>query len=153
MKMYLEAEMDKEIDMKIMRQFFNEHKDDLDNSDFVNIIDDALEKNLYEESIFIFNSAKIFVPGGITTLPRKVHLVTTQMPSYLRSEQFAIWIHKFNRVLEKIGLSAWRYADIEVNIQFSNERKTDSYGTLTISELKKIIRESWGPSKEIEDIL
>ncbi len=145
--------MDKEIDMKIMKQFFNEHIDDLDNSDFVNIIDDALEKNLYEESIFILNSAKIFVPGGITTLPRKVHLVTTQMPSYLRSEHFAIWIHKFNRVLEKIGLSAWRYADIEVNIQFSNERKTDSYGTLTISELKAIIRETWGTSKEIEDIL
>ena len=145
--------MDKEIDMKNMRQFFNEHKDDLDNSDFINIIDDALEKNLYEEAIFIFNSAKIFVPGGITTLPRKVHLVTTQMPSYLRSEHFAIWIHKFNRVLEKIGLSAWRYADIEVNIQFSNERKIDSYGSLTISELKKIIRETWGTSKEIEDIL
>ena len=94
--------MDKEIDMKIMRQFFNEHKDDLDNSDFVNIIDDALEKNLYEESIFIFNSAKILVPGGITTLPKKVHLVTTHMPSYLRSEHFAILIHKFNRVLEKM---------------------------------------------------
>jgi hypothetical protein len=40
-----------------------------------------------------------------------------------------------------------------VNIQFSNERKTDSYGTLTISELKTIIRETWGTSKEIEDIL
>ena len=62
-----------------MSKFFNEHKDDLDNSDFINIIDDALEKNLYEESIFIFNSAKIFVPGGITTLPRKVHLVTTHI--------------------------------------------------------------------------
>lgn len=145
--------MDKEINIEIMSKFINEHKDDLDNKNIVNLFNDALEENLYDDLRSIFNDLKIFIPGGFTTLSSKVHLDTDQIPPYLRSEHFAIWIHKFNHVLEKIGLSAWRYADIELNIRFSNERKTDSYGSLTISELKETIRGTWGTSKEIEDIL
>ena len=145
--------MDKEINIEIMSKFINEHKDDLDNKNIVNLFNDALEENLYDDLRSIFNDLKIFIPGGFTTLSSKVHLDTDQIPPYLRSEHFAIWIHKFNRMLEEIGLSAWRYADIELNIRFLNERKTDSYGSLTISELKNIIRETWGTSKEIEDIL
>ena len=145
--------MDRKINKEVIEKLVEKQCADNDDIDFVDLIDDALEINVYDDLVYVFIRAEIPIPSDITTLSGKVHLDTFQIPPYLRSEHFAIWIHKFNRVLEKIGLSAWRYADIEVNIQFSNERKTDSYGTLTISELKAIIRETWGTSKEIEDIL
>jgi hypothetical protein len=144
--------MDKNV-KKLIEDLVARYGDDIEKSNFENVFDYVLENGGYDDFVATFSVAGILPPEKIPTLPYYFCLNTDQMPSCLRSEHFAIWIHKFNRVLEKIGLSAWRYADIEVNIQFSNERKTDSYGTLTISELKTIIRETWGTSKEIEDIL
>ena len=145
--------MDRKINKEVIEKLVEKQCAYNDDIDFVDLIDDALEINVYDDLVYVFTRVEIPIPSDITTLAGKVHLETSQIPPYLRSEHFAIWIHKFNRVLEKIGLTAWRYADIKVNIQFSNERKTDSYGSLTISKLKKIIRETWGTSKEIEDIL
>ena len=135
--------MDKKINKEILRDFFRAHRDDLDNNNFERMMEDALDQNLYDDAMYVLTEAKISVPSGITALPSRVHLDTIQMPPYLRSERFAIWINKFNRLLERIGLSAWRYVDMNVTVRFSDERKTESFGSLTVSELKDIIRRTW----------
>ena len=144
--------MDKNI-RKFIEDLFARYEDDMNKSNFENVFDYVLENGGYDDFVAIFSGAGILPSAKIPTLPYDFYLNTDQMPSCLRSEHFAMWIHKFNCALDSVGLSVWKHADIKVNVRFSNERKTKSYGSLTISELKAIIREAWGTSKEIEDIL
>lgn len=77
----------------------------------------------------------------------------SQMPSYLSKSLFDDSLGNFNHLLVKIGLSPWNIYKHDISIAFSNEKKRKQYGTLTIEELKDIIRDIWGNHKEIEEIL
>lgn len=77
----------------------------------------------------------------------------SQMPPYLSASHFDDWLVKFNHSLAEIGLSKWDTHKHNISVELSNEKKNEQYGTLTIEELKDIIRTYWGNHKEIEEIL
>lgn len=74
-----------------------------------------------------------------------------QMPSCLRKDDFCIWHRKINNVLGAVGLLP-KVTDC-LNIEFSEEKKTVTHGTLSIGEIKKQIRELWNVDERVDDLL
>ena len=71
----------------------------------------------------------------------------SQMPSYLCKGMFRIWHRKVNQVL------AGSEAPDGLNIEFSDQEKTASYGLWSIDEIKNMIREYWEVNEQVERML
>lgn len=71
----------------------------------------------------------------------------SKMPSYLCKDQFRIWHRKANLVLDGPE------APDSLNIEFSDEEKTVTYGLWSIEEIKNMIREYWKVNERVERTL
>ena len=69
------------------------------------------------------------------------------MPSYLCKDMFRIWHRKVNQ-----GLAGSEAPD-GLNIEFSDQEKTASYGLWSIDEIKNMIREYWEVNEQVERML
>ena len=76
-----------------------------------------------------------------------------QMPSYLSKSIFDDWFKKFNQALVKIGLSEWDYSNTDIEIEFSNEEKTETHGIVSLEDVKEKIRKKWKINKRTAEIL
>ena len=137
----------------ILKDVIEQHMKEIDNHDLENTVYDALAKDVFDDLLSVFSDINSPIPSEFTVLPHNFDIDTTQMPSYLRNAHFIAWLRKFNQLLVKIGLPEWKLAKLDLSVVFSDEEKTERFGSLTIEELKEIIRDTWGTSEEIEEIL
>ena len=77
----------------------------------------------------------------------------TQMPTYITSYDFDTWFDKFNAALNAIKLSPIFAPDTNIHITFSNKEKTNTHGSLSIDQAKKLVKRLWKTDDHIEDIL
>ena len=145
----------------ILMELIYKYKTDIDANKFENLVYDSLSKGVFDEIISIFEDPdlppKVFSElTALTTLPHTFSIDTAFMPSYLRKAHFAVWLRKFGQLLDKIidsRFPKWNCYRANISIEFSDEEKANRYGSLTIDEVKEIIRDTWGKHKEIEEIL
>lgn len=77
----------------------------------------------------------------------------SQMPPYLSKSIFDDWFKNFNRALVKIGLSEWDYSNADIEIEFSDEEKTETHGIISLEDVKEKIKKIWKIDERIEGIL
>lgn len=77
----------------------------------------------------------------------------SQMPSYLSKSVFGDWFKKFNQALLKIGLPEWDYSNADIEIEFSNEEKTETHGIISLEDVKEKIKKIWESDERTERIL
>lgn len=146
---------------ELVKEFIESNLDRIDKNDWGYIMDQAKEKNIHEELLIVLKKAGIEIPAeffGLTVSCGGFCIDMRNMPPCLNTAIFDDWLKKFNELIQKIelhkiGSLERNFSKTNINIKFSNEEKKKLYGTLTIEELKDIIRDSWGLHKEIEEIL
>ena len=141
---------------KLLKKHTSIPKSDFDNENFDDLIYECLSENVFDDMEQVFSMAEISIPSEAIKLPSGFHITTTFMPSYLREAHFVAWLRKFGQLLDKIidsSFPKWTCFRANITIEFSDEEKANRYGSLTIDEVKEIIRETWGKHKEIEEIL
>lgn len=138
---------------KDVKEFLKSHIEELDKEEWDYIMHSACEQAIYDELLTCLRQAGVQTPAEFTAIHKWLHIDSTNTPPYLNDAFFTYWFNKFNKLLVKIGLSEWNCSNVDLKVEFSNEEKKKLYGTLTIEELKEIIRDSWGIHKEIEEIL
>lgn len=74
-----------------------------------------------------------------------------KMPKFLSRDHFRIWLQKANKALALVGLG--EEAPKFLNIEFSDAEKSAIYGTMTLNEIKKEVRNLWETTRRVEDIL
>ena len=74
-----------------------------------------------------------------------------KMPGFLSRDHFRIWRVKVNNALSIFGPD--QEAPMCLNIKFSEEEKTATYGTMSLADIKNEIRKLWKTNKHIEGIL
>ena len=74
-----------------------------------------------------------------------------KMPKFLSRDHFRIWLQKVNKALALVGPG--EEAPKFLNVEFSDTEKTVIYGTMTLDEIKKEIRNLWETTRRVEDIL
>lgn len=136
-----------------LREIIEKHIKEIGKRDFENVVYDALANDVFDNLLSVFAETKEPISPDFTVLPRNFDIDTTRMPSCLKNAHFIAWLKKFNQLLVKIGLPEWKLGAIDLSVVFSDEEKTEHFGSLTIEELKEIIRDTWGTSEEIEKIL
>ncbi len=76
-------------------------------------------------------------------------------PSYLANSLFEDWVNKFNYVVNSkfnnLQFLCLRYD--RICIEFSDIEKSDTYGNLSIDQIKERIRNSWKCDDNINDLL
>lgn len=144
--------MDLTVKEKIVK-IIEQHIKDLDLNNFKNVVYESLAMDIFDDLTNFLNVAEITIPPECTVLPRNFCVDESKKPSYLRDAHFIAWLDKFNETLRMIGLEDWKLPNLDVRVVFSNEQKRSHYGSLTIEELKEIIRDTWGTNEEIEEIL
>ena len=138
---------------KDLKEFIESHIEEIEKEKWDDIMHNACEKAIYDEFLTCLRQAGVQTPAEFTAIHKWLHIDSTNTPPYLNDAFFTYWFNKFNKLLVKIGLSEWNCSNVDLKVEFSNEEKKKLYGTLTIEELKEIIRDSWGVHKEIEEIL
>lgn len=143
----------------VLKELIEKHNnalDDINSNEFVNLVYDSLSIGMFDDLIDVFNEIEKPL-DSLTVLPRTFSIGTASMPSYLREAHFAVWLKKYTQLLDEIidkrSLPKWNYYRSNISIEFSDEEKANRYGSLTIEEVKEIIRDTWGKHKEIEEIL
>lgn len=117
---------------------------------FDGVLAEAYQKGVYEEVVDVMLGVGIDMKESIM-YSRKFTIVSTNKPTYLNDADFFAWLGKFQKTISEIGLPT--IALDELTVEFSNEEEKLPYGSLSVDDLKKIIRDTWGIHKEIEKIL
>ena len=135
------------------RNELNQPLNDIKDECWESIIDTVIVKEVMEDFLLLFESEKALLPSKCIELPRNIKLEETLMPTYLKTVHFVAWIRKFNQLINKIGLPVWDSTKIDVNVQFSSEEKIETYGTISLDEVKDKIRSKWKLDKRAEETL
>lgn len=135
------------------RTELNQPLNDIKDECWENIIDSVIAKEVIDDFLLLFKTEKTFLPSKFIEMPHNVKLEATLMPPYLKTVHFVTWLRKFNQLINKIGLPGWDTSEIDVNVQFSSEEKTETYGTMSLNEVKDKIRRKWKLDKRAEETL
>jgi hypothetical protein len=135
------------------RTELNQPLNDIKDECWDNIIDSVIAKEVIDDFLLLFKTEKIFLPSKFIEMPHNVKLEATLMPPYLKTVHFVTWLRKFNQLINKIGLPGWDASEINVNVQFSSEEQTETYGTMSLNEVKDKIRRKWKLDKRAEETL
>jgi len=74
----------------------------------------------------------------------------SQMPTYLHTIDFDTWFNKFISLSRGIFGLAINDFQPDLNIEFSDELKSENYGFYDIDEIKEKIRNTWETNRDIE---
>ena len=77
---------------------------------------------------------------------------TANMPTYLNDADFLAWFEIFKNTISAIGLPPVSFNE-KIKVEFSDEEKKLPYGGLSVDDLKKLIRDTWGTDRRVEEIL
>ena len=118
---------------------FEEAFNELDKKDFGEFIDYLCENNF---SIPVLGTDEVYF---------EVYINTAKKPSYIQCEEFIAYNYHFEDLIDELGLPSFPYT--KLTVEFSDEENTNTYGILTVEELKNIIRKKYGSNEKIEEIL
>lgn len=133
------------------KKLIESHIDELDNMRCDNLIYEALAYDVLDDVISVLEGLKYPIPYIFTDPPCRFTIDTEHMPPYLKNAHFVIWVDRFEQMIKKIGLPPRILKSL--NVVFSCEEKTKRYGSLSIEELKDIIRATWNVDTTVEDVL
>lgn len=113
--------------------------EELDKKDFGEFIEYLCENNF---SIPVFGTNEVCFEVYINTAKKSSYVQCADLirPNYI----FEDWI-------DELGLPSFPHT--KLTVEFSDEKKTNTYGNLTVEELKNIIRKKYGSNEKIEEIL
>ena len=132
------------------KEVIKKYLDQIESNQFDEFLAEAYQKGVYEEVVSIMEDSEVEMKKSIM-YSRKFTIVPINKPSYLNEVDFLAWLVKFQKTISAIGLQETELD--EHTIQFSNEEAKTSYSGLSVEELKKLIRDTWGKDSRVEEIL